>query len=105
MAPESNSTPRRSRVFGALFVCAVLTWLTLAAFFVIGIGDGSITSFNLALWLALLSAGGLSVWAGHALQGRGRTTLALAALSVTAVPGLLAALFLLVVLVTQPRWN
>lgn len=105
MPPESSSTARGSRAFAVVLACSVLTWLTLAAFFVIGIGDGSITSFNLALWLGLLCAGGLSIWAGRALRGRGKTALALAALSVSALPGLLAALFLLVVLVTQPRWN
>lgn len=92
-------------LFKATFVCSALTVLVAAAFFVIGIGDGSVSSFNIVLWLALLSGMGLSLWAGYALRARGKTGLAIAALSVTAVPGVLAALFLLLILVTQPRWN
>lgn len=96
----------RSRIaYTALFVGAALTAAVAVVFFAIGLGDGSITSFNLGLWLALLAAMGLSLWAGRALRARGRPALALAALAVTAVPGLLAALFVLLLLVTQPRWN
>ena len=105
MTTEAPSTGGGGRVFAATLGCSGLTWLVLLVFFVIGIGDGSITSFNLTLWLALLGLGGISIWSGYALRRKGRTGLALAALSITALPGLLAALFLLLLLVMQPRWN
>ena len=92
-------------IFVSIFVCSALTTMVAVAFFVIGVGDGSVSSFNLTLWLALLSAMSLSLWGGYALRVRGRSRLAIAALAVTAVPGVFAALFILLVLITQPRWN
>ena len=92
-------------MFAATFACSALTTLVAVTFFFIGVADGSVSSFNLALWIGLLSVMGASLWAGFALRARGRTGWAIAALAVTAVPGVLAALFLLLVLVTQPRWN
>lgn len=92
-------------LFIATFVCAALTALVTVVFFVIGLGDGSVSSFNLSLWLGLLAVVSLSLWAGYALRARGSAGLAIAALSITAVPGVLGALFLLLLLVTQPRWN
>lgn len=92
-------------LFTATFVCSALTTLALVAFFFIGVADGSVSSFNITLWLAMLGVAGSSLWAGHALRSKGRTGLAFVALSVTAVPGLLAAFFLLLLLVTETRWN
>lgn len=74
-------------------------------FFFIGIADGSVSSFNAGLWaLVLLALGGVvggSLWlrkAGHAKAG--------AALAwVLAVPGLFAILFMVLLIVLQPRWN
>ena len=86
-------------------VCSASTSTVLLAFFVIGLADGSVSSFNLTLWLVLLAAAWASVWAGYALRSRHRFLAATAALSITAVPGLLAVLFLLLVVLTQPRWN
>lgn len=103
----NDSTPgsRGRIVFRATFVCSALTTFVAAAFFVIGLGDGSVSSFNLALWLGLLSAMALSLWAGYAFHARARLVLAIAALAVTAVPGVLAALFVLILMVTQPGFN
>lgn len=101
-----GSGSRRSRlVYTAFLVCSALTSAVAGIFFIIGLGDGSVSSFNLGLWLGLLAVMGLSLWAGRFLRAKGKSGLAIAALAITAVPGLLAALFLLLVLVTQPRWN
>lgn len=104
---NTSTTPgNRGRVvFLATSVCSALTTFVAVVFFVVGIGDGSVSSFNLLLWLGLLSVMALSLWAGYALHARARIVLAIAALSVTALPGILAVLFLLLVIVTQPRWN
>ena len=104
---NKDTTPgRRSRiVFMVLFVCSALTCAVAGTFFVIGIGDGTVSSFNIGLWSALLSVMGLSLWAGHALRAKGKPALAIAALAITAVPGLVAALFVLLLLVTQPNWQ
>jgi len=74
-------------------------------FFLIGLADGSVSSFNFGIWVVLLGSIAAVLWAGIVLRSRGRTALAVAVLAVAAIPGLLAALFLLVVLVTNERWN
>lgn len=78
---NTSTTPgNRGRVvFLASSVCSTLTTIVAVVFLVVGIGDGSVSSFNLVLWLGLLS--------------------------VIAFPGSLAVFFLLLVIVTQPRWN
>jgi uncharacterized membrane protein YhaH (DUF805 family) len=74
-------------------------------FFLAGLADGSVSSFNIALWMLTLLCT-LGVTAGSMiLKKRGRPGLgALLALTL-AIPGLAAGLFILLVLITQPRWN
>lgn len=81
-------------------VAAVLAW-----FFLVGLADGSVSSFNLGLWIGLLSAVAGVIAGGVALRRSGRPRLASALLGVVAAPGLLYGLFLLLILVTQSRWN
>ncbi|MCB9291286.1 MAG: osmoprotectant transporter permease [Lewinellaceae bacterium] len=74
-------------------------------FFFIGLGDGSVSSFNLGIWLLLL--GGLAVillWSLW-LKGRERLLLAKGVLAILAAPGLLYALFMLLVILSGSRWN
>ncbi|MCB0563963.1 MAG: osmoprotectant transporter permease [Phaeodactylibacter sp.] len=72
-------------------------------FFFIGLGDGSVSSFNMGIWLIVL--GGLAVilvgslW----LKGMGKLLLAKGLLGILAVPGLLYVLFMLLVIVSNPR--
>jgi hypothetical protein len=96
----------RGRLTSTIFlVCSLLTSAVFGVFFLIGIADGSVSSFNLVLWLALLAAMGLSLWAGLALRAKGKFGPAVAALAFTAIPGIAAGLFILILLVAQPRWN
>lgn len=105
MVADAASPNRGTFVFKAALVCSALTSLVAIAFFVIGVGDGSVSSFNLGLWLTLLAVVGASLGGGWMLRARGKVKLAVAALAVTAVPGLIAALFILLLVVLQPRWN
>jgi hypothetical protein len=74
-------------------------------FFFAGLADGSVSSFNGGLW-AMTLAGVIAVPAGGwLLHANGHRGVALSLLAVLAVPGLLAGLFLLLVVVLQPRWN
>ena len=103
---QDQAPSSRGRLTSMVFlVCSALTTATFVVFFLIGIGDGSVSSFNLVLWLALLAAMGVSLWAGQALRAKGKFGAAIAALAFTAVPGILAAFFILVLLITQPRWT
>ncbi len=74
-------------------------------FFVIGLGDGSVSSFNIVLWLALLGGLGAIVAGGYWLNASGKRKAATALLAALAVPGVLAGLFVLSLIIFQPRWN
>ena len=65
MTTDTAPSPHGRRLYVAAFVCSALTALVAVAFFFIGLADGSISSFNLALWLGLLATLGLSLWAGR----------------------------------------
>ncbi len=75
------------------------------AVFTIGVADGSVSSSNIVPWLGLLGLGGLSLGGGIALHANDRRGLAILALAITAVPGLLAALLILLLVIAPPRWN
>lgn len=74
-------------------------------FFVVGLGDGSVSSFNIGLWLLILlglaSVAGGSPWL-KSVDRRGGATLLLLVL---AVPGIVYGLFILRLLLAPPRWN
>lgn len=79
--------------------------LVVLYFFFIGLADGSVSSFNMGLWLFLLAVVAAILFGSLWLKSHDRTGLAKGVLSILAVPGLLYLLFLLVVLITKPRWN
>jgi nitrogen fixation-related uncharacterized protein len=92
-------------IFRTFLAVALAVGAVCVYFFLWGLADGSVSSFNGGLW-AILLAGVTAVPAGGCLlhaNGHHRTALAL--LAVLAVPGLLAGLFLLLLIVLQPRWN
>jgi hypothetical protein len=74
-------------------------------FFIVGLGDGSVSSFNGGLWAAILAGVAGVLIAGWLLNAGGRRRAAIAVLAIVAIPGLLFGLFLLALVVLQPRWN
>jgi hypothetical protein len=77
----------------------------LVAFFVIGIGDGSVSSFNIALWLGTLALVAAVILGGYGLHTHGHNRAAAALLAVLALPELLYGLFVLRVVFSGARWN
>ena len=92
-------------VVRALLGIDLLVALVVVYFFVIGLADGSVSSFNMSLWLGLLAAVAAAVGGGWLLNVNGRRGAAIAALLILAVPGVLYALFVLLIIIAQPRWN
>jgi hypothetical protein len=82
-----------------------LVALVIAYFFVIGLADGSVSSFNMGLWLGLLALTAAVLVGGWMLSARGKRAVAIVLLMVLFVPGFLYALFLLLVVITQPNWH
>ena len=74
-------------------------------FFLIGIGDGTVSSFNIALWAGTLIALAGVLGGSLALRAAGHRALGMVLLSLLAVPAVLGGLFLLAAIILQPRWN
>ncbi len=79
--------------------------LIAAYFFFIGIGDGTVSSFNITLWLAVLAGIIAILGLGYHFRTQGQTAMANGVLAILAVPAILAGLFVLSILIAQPRWN
>jgi hypothetical protein len=79
--------------------------LVVVYFFLVGLADGSVSAFNAGLWSVLLLVVAVTVGGSLRLRRAGRKRLAWLLLAVLGLPGFAYALFLLVVLATQPRWN
>ncbi|MBN8427261.1 MAG: hypothetical protein J0L65_07325 [Xanthomonadales bacterium] len=86
-------------------MCSSLTTLVALGFFLLGLADGTVSEFNIVLWVALLGVLSLSVFGGWLLFRRSRWVLALLVLSLSALPGLLAALFLGMLWLSNPHWQ
>jgi hypothetical protein len=89
----------------ALWIWDAAVTLVFVVFFLIGLGDGSISSFNIELWFLLLAFLAAVLLGGFALQSSGYRRPAAIVLLIPGVPGLIYALFLVAVLVFNPRWN
>lgn len=74
-------------------------------FFLWGLADGSVSTFNIGIWI--LALGGIAVVAAGSiwLRSIGRPGLGAALALVLAVPGVLVGLFFLILIVGNPRWN
>jgi hypothetical protein len=83
----------------------LLVALVVVCFFFVGLADGSVSSFNMSLWLGMLAAVAAVVGGGWMLDTNGKRGAAIAVLLALAIPGALFALFILLVVILQPRWN
>jgi predicted ferric reductase len=102
-APGGTAVP--VVIYRVAFVLAAAVAAVLGAFFVIGVADGSVSSFNIGLWAATLAAVAGVLAGGSLLRARGHALLASLLLATLAVPGLLYALFVLLVIASGTRWN
>lgn len=82
-----------------------LAALVVFYFFFVGIADGSVSSFNGEMWFALLAGVAAVIGGGWALQAKGHRRAAAAVLMILAVPAVVYALFIALIVITQPRWN
>ena len=74
-------------------------------FFFWGLADGTVSSFNIVLWIAILAGLAGILGGSHRLQSKGHTRPAVGLLLILAIPGFLGVLFFLAVLMLHPRWN
>lgn len=83
----------------------VIIALIAVYFFLAGLADGSVSSFNAGVWLAMLAALAIIIGGGGALSVRKHHIGAAILLSILAVPGLLYALFVILVVMSGTKWN
>jgi hypothetical protein len=91
--------------FGLLLAIDVAVALVVLYFFFIGLADGSVSSFNITLWLALLAGVAAILGGGWALNAKGQRGAAIGVLAILALPGFLFGMFVLAAVILQPRWN
>jgi hypothetical protein len=61
--------------------------------------------FNIGIWIAILAALSAVIGGSLWLRSAGRRGPATVVLLILAVPGILFALFFIILLITNPRWN
>jgi hypothetical protein len=88
-----------------LFIVNAIAAVILYGFFFIGIGDGSVSEFNMGLWLLILIAFTAIPAIGWVLRAKGRPGLATIVLLPAAIPCALYGIFVLLIIILQPRWN
>ena len=83
---------------------AIVAFIALYFFF-IGLSDGSVSSFNIRMWVVLLIVLAALLLGTLALKSAGNLSLAKILAGLLAVPALLCLLFFLVVMVSGEKWN
>jgi hypothetical protein len=92
-------------IYRTLLGVSALPALAAVWFFLEGLADGTVSAFNIGLWLGLLAvACGLPA-AGAVLQANGKTMAAKLLLALVAVPVLLGVVLLVLLIVAPPRWH
>ena len=106
MSDAALETARRpGRVFWFLWYFDALVAAVVVFFFLWGLSDGSVSSFNITLWLGLLAVVGAVIGGSLALDKADNRVLSFGLLMVLALPGVAFGLFFALILVLQPRWN
>lgn len=93
-------------VFWILWSIVALSALIVFYFFFMGIADGSVSSFNIALWLVMVIGIPLILAGSYWLKNHDYIRWGIAILLLPALPALGYFLFLIAVLLAGPtRWN
>ena len=92
-------------LFWTLWCIDAVVALVALYFFFIGLGDGSVSSFNGGLWFGLLVGLAAVLGGSLMLKSAGHLVAAKVLLSVLAIPALLFFLFFLIATLTKARWN
>lgn len=92
-------------IFWTLWFVNAAAAAIVVYFFFAGAADGSVSSYNIGLWLGILAACFIIVAGSLALRGRGQAVLALLMLMPGAAGATLYVLFIILVIATGARWN
>ena len=87
-----------------LLAIDILTALVIVYFFLAGLADGSVSSFNMHIWLGILAALGAVFGIATALRRASHPIFANLVLAILAVPALLYVLFIAMFVLSGARW-
>jgi hypothetical protein len=74
-------------------------------FFVVGLADGSVSSFTAGLWaIILLGIAGI-IGGSILLRSAGQRVLSIILLLVLAIPAAIFGLFILLIVISKPNWH
>jgi hypothetical protein len=79
--------------------------LVIVYFFFVGLADGSVSSFNIVLWLTILASLAGILAGGAVLLAKGLRATAALLLAILAVPAFCFGLFVLAMIAMQPNWH
>ncbi|MBA4852987.1 osmoprotectant transporter permease [Emticicia sp. BO119] len=79
--------------------------LIAVCFFFTGLADGSVSSFNIGLWLIMLIVIAAVLSGTLALRSAGNLTLAKILAGLLAVPAFLFFLFFIIIICSGAKWN
>lgn len=92
-------------IYRILLAIDAIAGAILFLFFAWGLSDGTVSSFNMHIWLAMLVVVGLILWGGLHFGARRQFLPAVGILSLLAAPCALAALLLIALMIAQPNWH
>lgn len=92
-------------LFKIIWTIDALASFIVFCFFFIGLGDGSVSSRNMGLWMIIVSALGAIMLGSIWLRNHQHITLAFALLSILAIPALLYLIYMLIAMFGAGRWN
>lgn len=92
-------------LFATLFALNVAVALVAFGFFIIGLADGTVTTFNILIWAAMMGVLFSAPMAGWLLRLRGQRRLATVVLLPLAAVAVLGALAMLVLIVAPPSFR
>ena len=92
-------------LFNIVWGIDLIVALVVVFFFVVGVQDGSVSSFNIALWAGIFAALGVVVIGSRVLHRKGHRVLATLLAAVPAIPALLYGLLIVAMMFSGARWN
>jgi len=83
----------------------VLICTIVLAFFVVGLAEGSVSSFNIGTWIVIWASLTAIIAGSLGLKAAEYPVIGTVLLLILAVPGILYGLFLFLIIVTDTQWN
>ncbi len=92
-------------LFRIFWIIDAITTATVLYFFVIGLGDNSISCYNAGIWAIMVILPIALLIGSCALKIKNKLILAKLLLALMAIPVFLYFLFYLLLIISNPKWN